>query len=147
MIITTTGVEGLITPAMIHKGHIILALTNPIPEITEEDAMKAGAAFYSDGRRVNNLLAYPGIFKGAMDARATQINDEMLFAVAEVLSEDTPSGEIVPNPFDLDVHLNVARATARAAMESKVAKRSLDEEYFHGAIRYERRLYRDDHRY
>ena len=82
-----------------------------------------------------------------MDARATQINDEMLFAVAEVLSEDTPSGEIVPNPFDLGVHLNVARATARAAMESKVAKRSLDEEYFQGAVRYERRLYRDEHRY
>ena len=140
LIITTTGVEGLITPQMIHKGQIILALTNPVPEITEEDAMNAGAAFYSDGRRVNNVLAYPGIFKGAMDARATRINDEMLFAVAEVLSEETPSGEIVPNPFDSDVHINVARATARAAMDTKVAKLSLDEEYFEGVVHYERRF-------
>ncbi len=141
LIISTTGVEGLIAPSMIQKGQIILALTNPVPEITEEDAMNAGAAFYSDGRRVNNLLAYPGIFKGAMDARATCINDEMLFAVAEVLSEDTPSGEIVPNPFDLDVHLNVARATAEAAMDTKVAKLYLDEEYFEGSHYHERKLH------
>lgn len=131
LVITTTGVEGLIAPSMIRKGQIILALTNPVPEITEEDAMKAGAAFYSDGRRVNNLLAYPGIFKGALDTRATRINDAMLFAVAEALSEGTPSGEIVPNPLDLNVHLNVARATALAAMETKVARQYLDEEYFH----------------
>ena len=115
---------------MIRKGQVILALTNPVPEITEEDAMKGGAAFYSDGRRVNNLLAYPGIFKGALDAQATRINDEMLFAVADVLSEGAPSGEIVPNPLDRQVHLDVARATALAAMESKVAQRYLDEEYF-----------------
>ena len=130
LVITTTGVEGLIAPTMIRKGQIILALTNPVPEITEEDAMKAGAAFYSDGRRVNNLLAYPGIFKGALDTRATRINDEMLFAVAEVLSESTPSGEIVPNPLDPNVHLDVARATALAAMATKVAQQYLDEEYF-----------------
>lgn len=131
LVITTTGVEGLIAPSMIRKGQIILALTNPVPEITEEDAMNAGAAFYSDGRRVNNLLAYPGIFKGALDTRATRINDAMLLAVAEALSEGTPSGEIVPNPLDLNVHLNVARATAMAAMETKVARQYLDEEYFH----------------
>ena len=130
LVITTTGIEGLIAPTMIRKGQIILALTNPVPEITEDDAMNAGAAFYSDGRRVNNLLAYPGIFKGALDARATRINDEMLFAVADALVRGTPEGEIVPDPLDLHIHAMVARAAAYAAMTSGVAQHTLDDDYF-----------------
>ena len=130
LVITTTGIEGLITPAMIGKGQILLALTNPVPEITEEDAINAGAAFYSDGRRVNNLLAYPGIFKGAMDAHATQINDSMLFAVADALVSETPAGETVPDPLDPHIHTTVARATAYAAITSGVAHKTLDDDYF-----------------
>ena len=130
VVISTTGVEGLISPSLVKRQQIILALTNPIPEITEEQALNAGAAFYSDGRYVNNLLAYPGIFKGALETRATGINDSMLLAAVQAIVEVTPQGEIVPSPLDLSVHRAVTRAVAKAAMESGVAQKELDDEYF-----------------
>ena len=126
LVVTTTEIESLIEPTTAPKRQMILALTDRIPEITDEDAMNGGAAFYSDGRRVNTLLICPGVFK----RRRTEINNEMSFAVAEALSEGTPSGAIVPNPWDANVHLDVARATALAAMETRVAHTHLDEEYF-----------------
>ncbi len=130
VVISTTGVEGLIDPAMVKPQSVILALTNPIPEITEEQALKAGAAFYSDGRYVNNLLAYPGIFKGALETRATKINESMLLAAAEAIVDATPQGEIVPSPLDPSVHRAVTLAVARAAIISGVANKELEEEYF-----------------
>ncbi|NKB82516.1 MAG: NAD-dependent malic enzyme [Nitrospirales bacterium] len=130
VVISTTGVEGLIDPSMVKKGQIILALTNPVPEITEEQALKAGAAFYSDGRYVNNLLAYPGIFKGALETRAMEINESMLLAAVQALIETTPQGEIVPSPLDPTVHKTVTKAVAKAAMTSGVAQKHLDDEYF-----------------
>ena len=128
VVISTTGARELITSSMIKKQQIILALTNPVPEITEEQALKAGAAFYSDGRQVNNLLAYPGIFKGALEARSTKINDDMLFAAVKAIVEATPKGEIVPSPLDPNIHRAVTRAVARAAMESGVAQKSIEDE-------------------
>ncbi len=130
VVISTTGVEGLIAPSMVKKQQIILALTNPIPEITEEEALNAGAAFYSDGRYVNNLLAYPGIFKGALETRATGINDPMLLAAVQAIVETTPQGEIVPSPLDSTVHVAVTKAVAKAAMASGVAQKYFDDEYF-----------------
>ncbi len=130
VVISTTGVEGLIDPSLVKKGQIILALTNPVPEITEEQALKAGAAFYSDGRYVNNLLAYPGIFKGALETRATGINDAMLLAAVQALIDATPEGEIVPSLLDPTVHRAVNKAVAKAAMTSGVAQKHLDDEYF-----------------
>ena len=130
VVISTTGVERLIDPSMVKKQQIILALTNPIPEITEEQALKAGAAFYSDGRYVNNLLAYPGIFKGALETRATGINDPMLLAAVQAIVEATPQGEIVPSPLDSTVHVAVTKAVAKAAMASGVAQKYFDDEYF-----------------
>ena len=130
VVISTTGVEGLIDPSMVKKQQIILALTNPVPEITEEQALNAGAAFYSDGRYVNNLLAYPGVFKGALETRATGINDSMLLAAVQAIVDATPQGEIVPSPLDLKVHRAVTMAVARAAMTSGVAQKDLDDEYF-----------------
>ena len=130
VVISTTGVEGLIDPSMVKKQQIILALTNPIPEITEEEALNAGAAFYSDGRYVNNLLAYPGIFKGALETRATGINDPMLLAAVQAIVETTPQGEIVPSPLDSTVHVAVTKAVAKAAMASGVAQKYFDDEYF-----------------
>ena len=102
----------------------------PRREISEEAAMNLGAAFCSDGRRVNNLLAYQGIFKGAMDAQATRINDSMLLAVADALVNETHAGETIPDPLDLHIHTAVARATAYAAITSGVARRTLDDDYF-----------------
>ncbi len=130
VVISTTGVERLIDPSMVRPQQIILALTNPVPEITEEEALNAGAAFYSDGRYVNNLLAYPGIFKGALATRATGINDAMLLAAVQAIVESTPQEEIVPSPLDPSVHRAVTKAVAKAAMNSGVAKKDLDEEYF-----------------
>ncbi len=130
VVISTTGVEGLINPTMVKPQQIILALTNPVPEITEEEALKAGAAFYSDGRYVNNLLAYPGIFKGALETRATAINDAMLLAAVQAIVEATPEGEIVPSPLDSTVHKSVTKAVAKAAMKSGIAQKELDDEYF-----------------
>lgn len=130
VVISTTGVEGLIDPSMVKKGQIILALTNPVPEITEEQALKAGAAFYSDGRYVNNLLAYPGIFKGALETQAKGINDAMLLAAVQALIETTPEGEIVPSPLDPTVHRAVTKAVAKAAMTSGLAQKYLEDEYF-----------------
>ena len=130
VVISTTGVEGLITPSMVKPQQIILALTNPIPEITEEEAMNAGAAFYSDGRYVNNLLAYPGIFKGALETRATKINDSMLLAAVQAIVEATPKGDVVPSALDPTVHQAVTKAVAKAAMASCVAQKHLDDEYF-----------------
>ena len=130
VVISTTGVEGLIAPSLVKKQQIILALSNPVPEITEEQALKAGAAFYSDGRYVNNLLAYPGIFKGALHARATRINDPMLLAAVQAIVDTTPKGEIVPSPLDPAVHRTVTQAVAKAAMTSGVAQKGLDDEYF-----------------
>jgi malate dehydrogenase (oxaloacetate-decarboxylating) len=105
-------------------------LTNPVPEITEEQALQAGAAFYSDGRYVNNLLAYPGIFKGALETHSTEINDSMLLAAVKAIVDATPQGEIVPSPLDPAVHDAVTRAVARAAMASGVAQKDLEDEYF-----------------
>ncbi|GJL56264.1 MAG: putative NAD-dependent malic enzyme 1 [Nitrospirales bacterium] len=130
VVISTTGVKGLISPALVKKQQIILALSNPIPEITEEEAMKAGAAFYSDGRYVNNLLAYPGIFKGALETRARKINDPMLLGAVQAIVDATPQGEIVPSPLDPTVHVAVTKAVAKAAMTSGVAQKYFEDEYF-----------------
>ncbi len=130
VVISTTGVEGLIHPSLVKQQQIILALTNPVPEITEEEALNAGAAFYSDGRYVNNLLAYPGIFKGALETRATGVNDSMLLAAVMAIVEATPQGEIVPSPLDPTVHKAVTKAVAKAAMKTGIAQKELDDEYF-----------------
>lgn len=120
-VISTTGRRNLIKPEMIQKGQIILALSNPYPEIASEDAIKAGAAFAADGARVNNLLGYPGIFKGALKAQATEINLEMLLAASLAIVRCTPEGEIVPTPIQTHLHNEVARSVADAAFSTGVA--------------------------
>jgi malate dehydrogenase (oxaloacetate-decarboxylating) len=117
VVIATTGVPGLIKADMVRKGQIILALSNPVPEIEPEAAKEAGAAFAADGKSVNNVLGFPGIFRGAVDADVPRITREMLVAAAEAIARFAPPGEIVPNPLDKDLHKTVARAVARVALE------------------------------
>jgi len=117
VVIATTGVPGLIKKEMVRPGQIILALSNPNPEIQPGTAREAGAAFAADGASVNNVLGFPGIFRGAVDANAPRITREMLVAAAETIARLTPSGDIVPNPLDKQVHRAVARAVARVALE------------------------------
>ena len=113
----TTGAPGLIKPSMVRAGQIILALSNPKPEIEPAIAREAGAAFALDGKSVNNVLGFPGIFRGAVDANVPRITQDMLLAAAQAIADHTPAGEIVPSPLDKDLHPKVARAVARVALE------------------------------
>lgn len=115
IVVATTGAPGLIKPAMIRKGQVILALSNPNAEIRPEDALAAGAAFAVDGKMVNNALAFPGIYRGALDARARRITGAMKVAAAEAIAGRAPEGELVPEILDRSVHQAVAQAVARAA--------------------------------
>ncbi|RLE10680.1 MAG: NAD-dependent malic enzyme [Candidatus Aminicenantes bacterium] len=125
VVIATTGVPGLIKPEMIQPGQIILALSNPNPEIKPDEALAAGAVFAADGRSVNNILGFPGIFRGAVDAKVSDITEEMLEAAALAIAESTPPGELVPNPLDRQVHRRVAQAVARKALELRLSRADL----------------------
>lgn len=125
VVVTTTGVPNLIKPEMIRKRQIILALSNPDPEIRPEEALEAGAAFAADGRGVNNALAFPGIFKGALQARASRINNRMKIAAAQAIASlaNSDRQELVPALLNPDVHQRVAAAVERAALESGAVKK------------------------
>ena len=120
IVIATTGVKGLIDPSLVREGQIILALSNPYPEISPEDAIAAGAAYAADGRLVNNILGFPGIFRGALNANAKDITYPMLVAAAEALVECTRHGDLVPPPLDHNVHKIVAKAVERIALKEMV---------------------------
>ena len=131
------GVSGpnLVTPEMVktmNKDPMIFAMANPVPEIMPDLAKEAGAKVVGTGRsdfpnQINNVLAFPGIFRGALDVRARDINDEMKIAAAEALagliSDDELNPDyIIPLPFDKRVGPAVAKAVAEAARKSGVAR-------------------------
>ena len=120
LVVATTGVKDLIKPEMIRPGQIILALSNPDAEIDPQVALGRGARLAADGRSVNNVLGYPGIWSGALRSRATEINREMLVAAGQALAEMAPEGELMPNPLDLEVHRRVAYEVAKAAVSTGV---------------------------
>jgi len=111
---------------------IIFAMANPDPEIKPDLALKAGASVVGTGRsdypnQVNNVLAFPGIFRGALDVRAKEINEEMkkaaAYALARLVSDEELSAEyVIPKPFDRRVGPAVAAAVAQAAIETGVAR-------------------------
>lgn len=126
---------GLVTKEMVksmNKDAIIFACANPTPEIFPEDAKEAGAAVIATGRsdfpnQINNVLAFPGIFRGTFDAHASDINEEMKMAAAGALagliSDDELSADyIIPKAFDPKVGPAVAKAVAEAAKASGVAR-------------------------
>ncbi|UTX06751.1 NAD-dependent malic enzyme [Bacillus inaquosorum] len=115
IVVATTGVPGLIKPAFVRSGQVILALSNPKPEIEPEAALQAGAAYAADGRSVNNVLGFPGIFRGALNAKSKEINHDMLVAAAEAIAACTKQGDVVPQPLDSKVHHEVA-AVEHAAL-------------------------------
>ncbi len=114
------------------KDAIVFACANPTPEIFPDEAKRAGAAIVSTGRsdypnQINNVLAFPGIFRGALDARASDINDEMKFAAAYALAGMVSDSElgcdnILPQAFDEGVGETVAKAVMEAAIKSGVAR-------------------------
>jgi malate dehydrogenase (oxaloacetate-decarboxylating) len=115
VVVATTGKPGLIKPEMIRKGQIIMALTNPDPEIAPKDAEAAGATFAADGAMVNNVLGFPGIFRGALAAGSDVISTGMKLAAARAIAGLTAESELVPDALDPAVHAEVARAVEEAA--------------------------------
>ncbi|WP_342753339.1 NAD(P)-dependent malic enzyme [Shouchella clausii] len=135
------SVEGALTKEMVESmadKPIIFAMANPNPEIMPAEAHEAGASVVGTGRsdfpnQVNNVLAFPGIFRGALDARATHINEEMkvaaVYAIANLVSEEELSVDyVIPAPFDSRVAPAVAAAVAKKAMETGVARVKVDPE-------------------
>ena len=126
---------GVLTPEMVAsmaKGAIVFPMANPVPEIMPEQALAAGAAVVGTGRsdyknQINNVLAFPGIFRGALDVRARDINEEMKLAasraIARLVAENELSADyILPQAFDKRVGPAVAAAVADAARQSGVAR-------------------------
>lgn len=122
IVIATTGCPDLITPDMIQPGHVILALSNPNPEIDPELAVESGAIFAADGKSVNNALAFPGLFKGALTAHAVTINNAMKIAAAKAIASFALDGDLVPNILDKNVHAAVAKDVETAAYRTSVAR-------------------------
>ena len=114
-----------------NKG-IVFAMANPTPEIMPDEALEGGAAVVGTGRsdfpnQINNVLAFPGIFRGALDVRAKDINDEMkvaaAYAIAGLIDEKELNADyIIPNPFDKRVAKAVAEAVAKAARDTGVSR-------------------------
>jgi malate dehydrogenase (oxaloacetate-decarboxylating) len=115
-IVATTGVPGLIKPEMVREGQVILALSNPDPEIDPETAIQHGAKYAADGRTINNALAFPGLFRGALRAGAHRFTDEMKIAAAQAIAGQTKLDILVPSILDREVHQHVADAVAMAAV-------------------------------
>ena len=119
------------------KDPIIFAMANPTPEIMPDIAKKAGARVVGTGRsdfpnQINNVLAFPGIFRGALDVRASDINDEMKIAASEAIAsvirdDELNENMIIPDAFDERIARNVARAVSRAAVKSGVARAGLED--------------------
>ncbi len=130
---------GVLTPDMVRTmadKPIVLAMANPVPEIAPEEALAAGAAVVGTGRsdyenQINNVLAFPGIFRGALDVRARCINEDMktaaAYAIASLVSDaELNPHHIIPQAFDRRVGPAVARAVAEAAVRTGVARLPLD---------------------
>lgn len=124
---------GTVTPEMVksmNPNPILFPMANPVPEIMPDLALEAGAAVVGTGRsdfpnQINNVLAFPGIFRGALDVRARDINDEMkiaaAYAIASLVSDEELNKDyIIPNPFDPRVGKTVAAAVAEAARKTGV---------------------------
>ena len=115
IVIATTGARGLIKPDSVRKGQIILALSNPDPEIEPAIALAQGAAIAADGKGINNLLGFPGLFKGALAVRAKRFTDAMLLAAAGTIAELAKGDDLVPDPLEREVHQPVAAAVSRSS--------------------------------
>ncbi len=126
---------GMVTRQMVEsmaKDAIIFAMANPVPEIMPDEAREAGARVIGTGRsdfanQINNVLAFPGIFRGALDVRASDINDEMKIAAAKAIAalisdEELNAEYIIPAPFDPRVGKAVAEEVAKAARKTGVAR-------------------------
>ena len=138
---------GLLTKKMIQamgNDPIIFALANPIPEIYPDEAKRAGAKVIGTGRsdfpnQINNVLAFPGIFRGALETRATDINEEMKLAAAHAIANIIPEDKLspdycIPEVFDHKVASEVACSVAKAAIKTGVARTKIDLQQFKASM-------------
>ena len=134
-VVIGVSVKHVITKAMIQSMNdhpIVFAMANPIPEILPEDAYEAGAYIVGTGsskypNQINNLLAFPGIFRGTLDAHAKEITHDMMVAASQAIASFIPDEKldryhIIPDPLDPSVHQNVAQAVRHQALHSSVPK-------------------------
>lgn len=136
---------GVSSPGAFTEAHIkamagkpaIFALANPVPEISREQAISAGAFIFASARsdlpnQINNAIAFPGVFRGALDVRASRITEGMKMAAAHALAAAVPRSKlsqdcIIPSPFDKNAHFAVAFSVAKQAIKEKVAQLALPE--------------------
>ncbi|HVP94799.1 MAG TPA: NAD-dependent malic enzyme, partial [Methanoregulaceae archaeon] len=136
-VVIGVSAPGIITKKMVRKMNkdpIVFAMANPVPEIMPGDALDAGAAIAGTGRsdfpnQINNALAFPGVFRGALDARATKITNEMKVAAAHALANyirNPAKDRILPSVLDRRVTSAIAKAVKEAAIASGCARRTED---------------------
>lgn len=138
--VSATGVLSKEMVQTMNRDAIIFAMANPSPEIMPKEAKDAGAAIIGTGRsdfpnQVNNVLAFPGIFRGALDVGAKVINEEMkiaaAYAIAGMINEEKLTRDyIIPDPFDINVAHNVAKAVSEAAISTGVTRNAYREPIF-----------------
>jgi malate dehydrogenase (oxaloacetate-decarboxylating) len=121
IVVAVTGRGRLIAPEQIRRGQIVLALSNPEPEIDPKLALSAGAALASDGRAINNALAFPGLMRGAIESRSRVINHEMMIETARLIASRAEPGELVPSPLGRELHDAIAAGVVKHAQKSGMA--------------------------
>ncbi len=117
IVVATTGVRGLIEPEWVRAGQIIFALSNPDAEIEPVIALERGAVFAADGKSINNVSAFPGLFKGVLEAGAPRFTDGMLVAAAHALARRAGPDELLPDPLNKETHHAVTAAVRAASTE------------------------------
>jgi malate dehydrogenase (oxaloacetate-decarboxylating) len=122
IVVASTGVPGLIGSEQVREGQVILALSNPEPEIDPGVALRAGAAFAADGAMVNDALAFPGIIRGALMCGAAVISTGMKLAAADAIARLADELGLVPSPLDHRLHGEVAAAVTEAARDEGLAR-------------------------
>ena len=121
ILVAVTGRARLIPAEKIRRGQIVLALSNPEPEIEPKLALAAGAALASDGRAINNALAFPGLMRGAIESRSRVINHDMMIEAARVIASWSEPGELVPSPLARELHDAVAASVVKYAHKTGMA--------------------------
>lgn len=115
VVIATGGAPGSIPPGLVRRGQVIFALSEPAPEITPNAALAAGARCAADGRTLTSALAFPGLLRGALDARLSRVTDSMKLAAAAAIARHTKAPALVPAVLDPVLHLRVAQAVRDSA--------------------------------
>lgn len=145
VVVANTGHAGVISPSKVREGQVIIALSEPRPEIEPYDAQLAGAAFAADGKAISSATAFPGVLLGALAVKASLISDEMRVAAALTMADAAEDDDLVPTPLDAGVHARIAASVARAAVSSGLAQAPVPEvlltpQVFDQLIRDERQL-------